>query len=273
MTLKYEQILEAADFVAARINAKPVSGLILGSGLGLLADRIENTRVIPYSEIPHFPVSTVSGHAGRLVCGTLEGHEVMAMQGRLHYYEGYDVSQVTLPVRVMQILGINKLFVTNAVGGINTQYVPGDLVLISDHINLTGMNPLCGPNDARFGERFPDMSHAYCPEWREQAARIMRDMGMKGLQGVYAGLCGPSYETPAEIRYLRCIGADMVGMSTVHEVITASHAGMRVLGISCITNMAAGVLDQKLCHEDVMAVADQIGDMFCVLVQQFIKQL
>ncbi|MCL1916895.1 MAG: purine-nucleoside phosphorylase [Peptococcaceae bacterium] len=272
-TLKYEQIVEAADFVSAQMKEKPVLGLILGSGLGGLADRIDHACVLPYSDIPHFPVSTAIGHAGRLVCGTLGGHEVMAMQGRFHYYEGYNVSQVTLPVRVMQLLGIKKLLVTNAVGGINTGFVPGDLVLISDHINLTGMNPLSGPNDDRFGERFPDMSRAYCPVWRKHAARIMQDMGMKGHEGVYGGLGGPSYETPAEIRYLRHIGADMVGMSTVHEVIAANHGGMRVLGISCITNMAAGVLKQKLCHEDVLAVADQIEGKFCGLVERIAEQV
>jgi purine-nucleoside phosphorylase len=270
MALKYEHIVEAADFISKQIAVRPVLALILGSGLGGVADRIDKACVWPYSDIPHFPVSTVTGHAGRLVCGTLEGREVVALQGRFHYYEGYSVEQVTLPVRVMQVLGIKRLLVTNAVGGINTCFVPGDLVLIRDHINLTGVNPLSGPNDERLGVRFPDMSRAYCPVWREQAARVMADMGMEAREGVYAGLGGPSYETPAEIRYLRCIGADMVGMSTVHEVIAANHGGMRVLGISCITNMAAGVRDEKMCHEDVMAVADQIAETFCGLVGRIV---
>ena len=269
--ITYEQIVEAADFVSIGMPSQPVTGLILGSGLGALAGRIENASVISYEDIPHFPVSTAPGHAGRMVCGMLGGHGVMVMQGRFHYYEGYDIGQVTLPVRVMQMLGIPRLIVTNAVGGINSRFEPGDLVLIRDQINLTGLNPLRGPHDDRFGVRFPDMSQAFCPVWREQAAGIMRGMGMKVQEGVYAGLGGPSYETPAEIRYLDRIGADMVGMSTVHEVIAANHAGMRVLGISCITNMAAGLLEQRLSHEDVMAVADRIGEEFCAVVEGIVK--
>lgn len=265
--IRYEEIVEAADFVKKTLQPKPMLGLILGSGLGALADRMEQVRVLPYTDIPHFPASTVPGHAGRLVCGSLAGCEVMAMQGRIHYYEGYDVDQVTLPVRIMQSLGVKKLLVTNAAGGINPQFVPGDLVLIRDQINLTGVNPLRGPNDEHLGTRFPDMSQAFCLEWREEATRIMLSLGMNTPAGVYAGVAGPSYETPAEIRYLRQIGADLVGMSTVHEVIVANHAGMQVLGLSCVTNMAAGVLEQRLSHADVMAVADRIGETFCALVE------
>ncbi|MCL1791602.1 MAG: purine-nucleoside phosphorylase [Peptococcaceae bacterium] len=271
--ITYEQINEAADFLSICMPPEPVLGLILGSGLGRFADRIENSCVISYEEIPHFPISTVPGHAGCLVYGMLHGVAIMAFQGRFHYYEGYDVSQVTLPVRVMQRLGIKKLLVTNAAGGVNTQYVPGDLVLLSDQINLTGVNPLRGAHEDRLGPRFPDMSQVFCPRWRQKAAGIIGDLGMKVLEGVYAGLPGPSYETPAEIRYLRHIGADLVGMSTVHEVIAAQHAGMEVLGISCVTNMAAGVLEQRLSHDDVMEVADRIGERFCVVVEEIVRQI
>jgi len=264
---------EAAAYITARVREKPNLALILGSGLGGLAERVQKAVVIPYQDVPHFPQSTVPGHAGRLFCGRLGNRPVMVMQGRFHYYEGYELGQVTFPIRVMQELGLTGVVVTNAAGGIRTSLTPGDLVLIQDHINLMGDNPLCGPNAPGSGPRFPDMSEAYCRDWREAAAQVMSEMGMKVLEGVYAGLSGPSYETPAEIRYLRGIGADMVGMSTVPEVIVANQAGLKVLGISCITNMAAGVLNQKLSHDEVVAVAEKIGEQFAALIERVVPLL
>lgn len=270
MTKIYEQ---ASQYIQERINIKPKIGLILGSGLGVLADEIENAVYIPYGEIPGFPQSTVEGHAGRLVIGRLEGKEVIAMQGRFHYYEGYSLDLVTLPVRVMKKLGVEQILVTNAAGGINTRFSPGDLMIINDHINFTGRNPLIGPNDEQMGVRFPDMSQAYDAELRALAKEVAEELGISVQEGVYVGVVGPSYETPAEIRMLRTLGADAVGMSTVPEVIVAVHSGMKVLGISCISNMAAGILDQPLNHEEVVATAEQVKEKFLKLVKGILRKI
>jgi purine-nucleoside phosphorylase len=264
---------ETVNFLKEKAPAGADIGLILGSGLGALANEIEAPVVIPYRDIPNFPVSTVEGHAGQLVVGRLEGKRVVAMQGRFHYYEGYPLQQVVFPVRVMSKLGIGFLVVTNAAGGINHGYEPGDLMLIRDHLNLTGTNPLIGPNDDGFGPRFPDMSEAYDRSLMETAEKVALGNKLKLQKGVYAGLTGPTYETPAEIKYLRSIGADAVGMSTVPEVIVANHAGIRVLGISCITNMAAGVLPQKLTHEEVMETAERVREKFTRLVKGVLREV
>ncbi|KLU61396.1 purine nucleoside phosphorylase 1 [Peptococcaceae bacterium CEB3] len=267
------KINEAKEFVQRKIGKVPDLGIILGSGLGPLAKAVENRTEIPYREIPHFPVSTVEGHAGQLVFGRLQGKEVVVMQGRFHFYEGYSLREVTLPVRVMQVLGVKGLIVTNAAGGINAAYKPGDLVLIKDHINLLGDNPLRGANLDDLGLRFPDLSEGYDREWRERALQVAREAEVRLEEGVYAAMLGPSYETPAEIRFLRTIGADVVGMSTVPEVIAANHGGMRVLGISCVTNMAAGILPQKLSHLEVMETAERIEKEFVSLVEKIIRVL
>jgi purine-nucleoside phosphorylase len=266
-------ISEAKEFLENNIQAKPELGIILGSGLGELANYINDKIEIAYQEIPHFPISTVQGHSGKLVFGQLSSKYVMAFQGRFHYYEGYEMSEVTLPVRVMQSLGLKKMIVTNAAGGINENYRPGDLVIIKDHINLIGTNPLRGPNISNLGPRFSDMSEAYNREWRNIAGKVMEDMGIARREGVYAALCGPSYETPAEIKYLRSIGADLVGMSTVPEVIVANHGGMKVLGISCVTNMAAGILPQKLSHEEVIATTEKAKESFIEFINRVISYL
>ena len=243
-------------------------GVILGSGLGFFADTLENRVEKPYSDIPGWPVSTAIGHAGKLVTGRLGDTDVMVAAGRAHLYEGYTAHQVAYPVREMMYRGMRSLIVTNAAGGINMSYKPGDLVLISDHINLMGTNPLIGHNDESFGPRFPDMSEAYSREYRE----IARKAGVL-KEGVYAAMPGPSYETPAEIRYLRTIGADLVGMSTVPEVIAANHMGIKVLGISCVTNMAAGILPQKLTHSEVMETGERVKDTLAALLRAVIPQL
>ena len=264
---------DTISFLRKEGVAKPQIGIILGSGLGVLAERVELTCAIPYSVIPHYPVSTVEGHQGRLVYGTLEGQAVLVMQGRFHYYEGYPLDMVTYPIRVMRELGIKTLIVTNAAGGINTSFQAGDLMLIRDHINLLGSNPLWGPNYGEHGERFPDMSEAYSGLLRKKVEDSAATLGITIKAGVYAAVSGPSYETPAEIRYLRAIGADAVGMSTVPEVIVANHAGMQVVGISCITNMAAGILKKKLNHMEVMETANRVKDSFSSLLLHFLQGL
>ncbi|EGL82488.1 purine nucleoside phosphorylase I, inosine and guanosine-specific [Caldalkalibacillus thermarum TA2.A1] len=268
-----ETYSQAADYLRDKLNVNPDIGLILGSGLGVLADEIENPVKIPYREIPGFPESTVAGHAGQLVSGVLEGRPVIAMQGRFHFYEGYDLQLVTMPVRAMKKLGVSKLVVTNAAGGINPDFSPGDLMLIESHINFMFQNPLIGPNDDELGPRFPDMSQAYTPQLREKAEKVANELGIPLQKGVYVGVTGPSYETPAEIRMFRKMGADAVGMSTVPEVIVAAHCGMEVLGISCISNMAAGILDQPLSHEEVMETAERVKQTFLTLVKGIVKQL
>lgn len=268
----YESAKQSAQYIQSKITATPEIGLILGSGLGILADEIENAVAIPYSEIPNFPVSTVHGHAGQLVIGQLSGKTVIAMQGRFHHYEGYSMDKVTFPVRVMKLLGVEKLIVTNAAGGVNKEFTPGDLMLITDHINFMS-NPLIGANDERFGPRFPDMSSAYDKEFQQVARTVAADLNITIQEGVYFGLTGPTYETPAEIRMIRTLGGDAVGMSTVPEVIVANHSSMRVLGISCITNMAAGILDQPLNHEEVIETTEKVKSTFLLYVKELVKNL
>ncbi len=264
---------ETADYIKTKFKKQVDIGMILGSGLGILVDALEEKTVIDYKEVPNFPLSTVEGHAGQLVFGKLENKQVLVMNGRFHYYEGYPIQQVVFPVRVMQLLGIKNLIVTNAAGGINHAFSAGDLMIIQDHINLMGVNPLLGPNEDQFGPRFPDMSEAYNPGLRKIAEKVAKELKVEYRKGVYAGLSGPSYETPAEVKYLRYIGADAVGMSTVPEVIVANQGGMKVLGISCITNMAAGVLPQKLNHDEVMETANRVRDKFIKLVQGIIREV
>lgn len=269
-----EVLNEVVNFIQQKSQGnKPEIGLILGSGLGVLADEIENPVTISYGDIPHFPKSTVAGHKGQLVIGTLEGKQVIAMQGRFHYYEGYSMDQVTLPVRVMKGLGVEKLFVTNAAGGINESFKPGDLMIITDHINNFGNNPLIGHNDEDFGPRFPDMSSAYNKVLTAHAKESASNLKLTVQEGVYVGNTGPSYETGAEIRMLRTWGGDAVGMSTVPEVIVANHMGIDVLGISCISNMAAGILDQPLTHDEVIETTAQVREDFLNFVKEIIKTL
>lgn len=267
------RVREAAEYVASRTELRPEVGLILGSGLGGLADEMEDATAIPYPSIPHFPASTVPGHKGRLVVGRLAGTPVYAMQGRFHFYEGYAMEQVVRPVRVMARLGVRILIVTNAAGGVNESFNPGDLMLIVDHINMFGTNPLIGPNEEEFGVRFPDMTEAYDKELRALAEEVARERGLTLRQGVYMGLSGPVFETPAEIRAWRTLGADAVGMSTVPEVIAARHMGVRVLGISCISNMAAGILPEPLTHEDVIKVTARAAGDFGGLVKGIVARL
>ncbi|MEC0245836.1 purine-nucleoside phosphorylase [Paenibacillus chitinolyticus] len=269
-TTETNHVSQAAAYIKDKLSFTPQVGLILGSGLGVLADEIENPVVIPYREIPGFPVSTVEGHAGQLVCGMLQGKPVAAMQGRFHYYEGYAMNKVAFPVFVMKQLGVRTLLLTNAAGGVDVSLEPGDLMLISDHINLMASNPLIGPNDAELGPRFPDMSEAYSKRLREAARETAGSLNMSLKEGVYAGLTGPSYETPAEIRMVRALGGDAVGMSTVPEAIAASYAGLEVLGISCISNMAAGILEQPLSHAEVMETTEMVRANFVALIKGII---
>lgn len=251
---------------------KPGIGIILGSGLGALVDIMENKEVIPYKEIPHFPQSKVAGHAGNLVFGTIGEKTVVVMQGRFHYYEGFSMKEVTYPIYVMQLLGVKNLIVTNACGGINTGFEPGDLMLITDYINFLGNNPLIGENEERFGVRFPDMSEAYSRELRKNAAVIADKLGIEYKEGVYALFSGPCYETAAEIRAFAQMGADAVGMSTVPETIAANYLGMRVLGIACITNMATGIAAEKHTHEQVVKVANEASRKLCTWVGGIVKE-
>ncbi|KAA0550346.1 purine-nucleoside phosphorylase [Bacillus sp. BGMRC 2118] len=267
------QIERAASYIKEKLNSEPKIGLILGSGLGVLAEEIQNPTTLPYHEIPEFPVSTVEGHAGQLVIGELEGVQVVAMQGRFHFYEGYGLDKVTFPVRVMKEIGVETVIVTNAAGGVNTSFKAGDLMLITDHINNMGQNPLIGPNNAEFGVRFPDMSAAYCPSLRAKAKEVASGLGISLQEGIYVGNTGPSYETPAEVRMIRTLGGDAVGMSTVPEVIVARHAGLKVLGISCISNMAAGILDQPLTHDEVMETTEMVKTSFLSLVKGTVKEI
>ncbi|GIO28510.1 purine-nucleoside phosphorylase [Ornithinibacillus bavariensis] len=271
--MDYGKIKEASNYIENKINVKPEMGLVLGSGLGVLAEELTDTTVIPYQEIPYFPESTVFGHKGQLVIGMLEGRQVLVMQGRFHYYEGYSMQQVTFPMRVMKELGIKSLLVTNAAGGINESFHPGDLMIISDHINNMGTSPLIGPNDEKLGARFPDMSESYDKEYIRYALECAKEIGIQVQTGVYVGNTGPAYETPAEIRMLRTLGGDAVGMSTVPEVIVANHAGMRVLGISCISNMAAGILDQPLTHDEVIETTNKVKQDFLNFVKRIVRSL
>ena len=267
-----KRIDEAAAKVLA-VCGKADIGVILGSGLGDYAEALEDAVKLPYSEIPGFPRSTVAGHAGMWCCGTLHGKRVVMMQGRFHYYEGYGMKDVTLPVRVMQKIGVKTLIVTNAAGGVNLGYHPGELMVIGDIFSMTAQNPLIGPNLDAFGPRFPDMSCAFDKELRALAHECANEQGFALREGVYAQMTGPMYETPAEIRMLRTLGADAVGMSTVPEVIVARHGGMRVLGISCITNMAAGILDQPLNHAEVTETANRVKGQFRNLLDRIIEKM
>jgi purine-nucleoside phosphorylase len=269
----FDRAETAAQFLLSQSALRPTIGLVLGSGLGGFADELSEATRIPYENIPFFPRSTAVGHAGQMVIGKVGDVAVAAMQGRVHMYEGYSTKEVTFPIRVFGRVGIRALILTNAAGGINLEYKQGGLVVIADHINLQGHNPLVGPNDDRLGARFPDMTQAYWKPYREIALRAARRLGTTVHQGVYAGLLGPSYETPAEIRYLRTIGADLVGMSTIPEVIVARHMGLRVLAISCVTNMAAGISDEVLNHEDVLRTADRVKGDFVALLRAVLPQV
>ena len=268
---EYERAEDAAQFIFSRTKLRPKIALVLGSGLGPFADEFANATKIPYTQIPHFPQSTAIGHAGQLVVGDVDGVAVAGMQGRVHLYEGYSVREVAFPVRVLARMGVKAVILTNAAGGI--KFTQGRLVVISDHINLQGVNPLTGFNDERFGARFPDMSTAYDKRFREMAVGQGNLLGIGIDEGVYAALAGPSYETPAEISYLRTIGAGLVGMSTVPEVIAARHSDMRVLGISCVTNAAAGILDQPLNHREVLETAARVKGDFVALLRAVLPRI
>ena len=267
-----ERIGRAAEAVEAACGKAQI-GIILGSGLGEYAEALAGAKTLAYLDIPGFPVSTVAGHAGLWCAGTLHGKRVCMMRGRFHYYEGYTLRDVTLPVRVMQSLGVQTLIVTNAAGGINRTLQPGELMVLSDLINMTGVNPLFGRNLDAYGPRFPDMTYAFEPALRRLAKDKAARLGFTLREGVYAQMPGPCYETPAEIRMLRTLGADAVGMSTVPEVIVARHGGLRVLGISCITNMAAGILDQPLSHQEVMETGERVKDKFRKLLDEIVSAL
>src|SRR6185503_9309093 len=269
----YERAEHATRIIRARISVEPRIAVVLGSGLGGFADDFEESVAIPYEDIPGFVRSTAQGHAGRLVIGKIDSIPVLAMQGRVHYYEGYSLEEVTFPVRTFGLLGVKTLVLTNAAGGINVQLKQGALMVLSDHVNLMGVNPLRGPNDERFGPRFPDMSAVYAPELQELVIDEARAINVEVRRGVYGALSGPSYETPAEIHLLRNLGADAVGMSTVPEAIVARHMDVEVLGISCITNMAAGISDQPINHEEVMATGDRVRDTFARLLRGVLNRV
>lgn len=269
----YARAEQAARTIRARTSLEPRVAIVLGSGLGGFADEFEDAVGIPYAEIPGFVTSTAEGHAGRLVIGKVADVHVIAMQGRVHYYEGYTLEEVTFPIRVFKLLGIKRLILTNAAGGIDIELNQGALMVISDHLNLMGVNPLRGPNDERFGPRFPDMSEAYSRTLQEEAVDEARRMGVDIRRGVYAALSGPSYETPAEIHMLRALGADAVGMSTVPETIVARQMGIEVLGISCITNMAAGISDEPINHEEVMETGQRVRATFTKLLRGVISKM
>lgn len=263
----------AAEIIRSKTSIVPQVGVVLGSGLGAFADSLTGTVRISYSNIPNFPVSTAVGHAGELVLGTHGTTNVAVMSGRFHLYEGYSPKQVTAGMRLFHDLGLQRVVLTNAAGGINPTYSQGALVLISDHINLQGMNPLIGPNDQPLGPRFPDMTDAYPKRLRQAAHGVADELGIALPEGVYAGVLGPNFETPAEIRYLKTIGADLVGMSTVPEVIAANHMGMEVLGISCVTNMAAGITGEKLSHEEVLEIGQRVSGTFLKLLTALLPRI
>lgn len=284
--MSYEKALEAANFIRSKYDKEIKIALVLGSGLGAFADELENAVKIPYTEIPHFARSTVEGHAGQLVLGEVENVSIAVQQGRFHFYEGYEMEQVTFPVRTFGVLGIKNLILTNAAGSVQTSFKPGNLMLIRDHLNLMGTNPLRGANDERFGARFPDMTEVYSKDFQEivseEAANIAKERYEKGAdekfspflqRGIYCALSGPTYETPAEIHMYRMLGADAVGMSTVPEAISARHQGMKVLGISCITNMAAGITNEPINHEEVMETGAKVAEVFKELLRKVILRL
>lgn len=265
-------ITKAVEFIKSKITGDFEIGIILGSGLGTLGEKIENSQYVDYKDIPNFPVSTAPGHVGRFVFGTLNGKKVMCMQGRIHLYEGYEVQNVVMPIRVMKMMGVKKLIVTNAAGGINESFDVGDIMVITDHINFTGKNCLIGKNDDEFGCRFPDMSFAYAPKLREVAFNCAEKLNMKLQQGVYIGCTGPSYETPAEIRAFRIMGADTVGMSTVQEVIAANHCGIDVLGFSLVSNKAAGLSGERLTEEEVLTIGRQKSEEMQKLITEIVGE-
>jgi purine-nucleoside phosphorylase len=267
------KIIESSQYILSKISTKPRIGMVLGSGLGIYVDQIQNKTIIPYQDIPHFKKTSVEGHEGRLILGEVHGVPVAALQGRLHAYEGYPMEEIVHPVRTLAALGIEMLFLTNASGGINFNYHPGDLVAISDHINLSGRNPLVGPNIAELGPRFPDMTQAYDPELIELMQKVAKHHHVEMQTGVYCSVLGPTYETPAEIRMLRAIGGDLVGMSTVPEVIAANHLGLKVAGVACITNYAAGIKSEKLSHADVKKVAEKAMVGFATILTETIGEL
>ncbi len=271
--MEYLKVKQAADFVRDKIDSTPLIGIILGSGLGGLAENICNKTEIPYSDIPNFGKATAPGHKGQLVYGSLNNVPVLCMQGRLHYYEGHDMSDIALPIRVMQLLGIKSLIITNAAGGINLSFKVGDIMLIEDHINFTGYNPLIGKNSDEFGPRFCDMTYAYTPELRRIAKETANELSTQLQSGIYLGCTGPSFETPAEIRAFRILGADAVGMSTVPEVIAASHCGLQVLAFSLITNMASGVSGQQLSQQEVIDIGTRKGHTMQQLVFEIVRKI
>lgn len=271
--MTWDKIEFAAASLRHKLQKKPSIGLVLGSGLGDFADALENPTYVEYASMRDFPVGAVEGHKNRFVIGERHGLQIIAMQGRVHGYEGFTAQEVVFPIRTMWMAGVRTVILTNATGGIHPDYAPGDLMLIRDHLNLTGDNPLIGPNDARFGPRFPAMGEAYTPELRAVAKRVAKEQGVTLHEGVYAGLNGPNYETPAEIQMLSRMGADVVGMSTVFETISAAHLGMKVLGISCVTNLAAGLSGAVLDHDDVLAVAERSKATFTGLVDGILKAI
>ena len=270
---EFERAEAAAQFIFSQTKLRPEIALVLGSGLGAFADEFSAATKIPYMKIPHFPQSTAIGHAGNLVIGNVGDITVAGMQGRVHLYEGYSAKEVAFPTRVFARMGLKAVILTNAAGGIKREFTQGRLVIIKDHINLQGVNPLSGPNDERFGVRFPDMTVAYDRRFREMTVGEGNRMGIGMYEGVYAALAGPNYETPAEIRFLSAIGADLVGMSTVPEVIVARHCGLRVLGISCVTNAAAGILDQPLSHKEVLETGERVKGQFIALLRAVIPRI
>lgn len=267
------KINEGAKYINSNIHCKPEIGIILGSGLGELANEVCDKTVIKYGNVPFMPTSTVKGHTGQFVFGKLSGKEVMMMQGRVHYYEGNSISDLSIPIYIMKSLGVKYIIITNAAGGVNTSFKPGDLMVITDHINLAFVNPLIGPNEEEIGPRFPDMSQAYNKDLIRVASAASKETSIEVVNGVYAMMSGPSYETPAEIKMLRIFGVDAIGMSTVPETIAANHCGLKVLGISCITNMAAGVLDKPLCHAEVIETSNAVKEKFSIFVKEIIKNI
>ena len=269
----YDEVMNAVHYIQARVACRPRIAVILGSGLGSIADRLEDRELLPYADIPGFPKSGVSGHAARFVFGTLNGRPIVAMQGRFHYYEGLSMRQLSFPIYVLRQLGVEEIVVTNACGGINPDFNPGDLMLITDHINFAGNNPLIGANDEHFGPRFPDMTEVYDPALNDLARRVAASLSIHLREGVYAFFTGPCYETAAEIRAYHILGADAIGMSTVPETTVAHYLGMRVLGIACITNMATGIARTPHSHEEVLAIANASSKRFCRLLERVLSEM
>lgn len=268
----YDQVKKSADYICSKVDMKPDVAIILGSGLGKIVDIMENRLVVPYKEIPGFPQSSVAGHAGNLVFGTISDTKIMALQGRFHYYEGFTMKEVAYPVYVMKLLGIENMIVTNACGGINPTFEPGDLMIIDDFINSVGTNPLHGENDERFGPRFPDMSEPYDGLLREKAEKIANQLDIKVKHGVYTLFQGPYYESAAEIRMFKAVGSDAIGMSTVPETIVANYAGIKTLGIACITNMATGIRTGKHSHQEVVEIAERSSKKLCAWMEELLRQ-